>query len=174
MKRLIFIILLSIAAVDALAQERHASFATNVGIAIPVMNTPASTAIAWQISGYYHPTARWSVGAGTGLSFYEKTLAPLFGDIRYQIGRQRRITPYAEAACGYSFALSGDANGGLFLNPSLGVYFPLAGRVKLQLAVGYELQKLARLKTYSGDYFHAEFSERLNHQSISIRVGLRF
>jgi len=54
--------------------------------------------------GYYNLTEKWSLGAGTGLSFYEKMLIPLYGDVRFQIGRERKFTSYLEFAAGYSFA----------------------------------------------------------------------
>ena len=114
------------------------------------------------------------VGAGTGLSFYEKLLIPFYGDVKYQIGRTRTITPYAEFGMGFSFALDNETNGGLFMNPAIGIQYPLKNRLKLQLAVGYELQKLERLKRHSDSYFAKEYVEKLSHNSISIKLGLCF
>lgn len=138
------------------------------------MNKPASTPVLWQFVGYYNPTARWSVGVGTGLSFYEKMLVPLFGDVKYQIGRERMFTPYVEMAGGYSFAPSAKANGGVFLNPSVGVQYRINGRLKLRLAAGWEMQRLERLREQTDSYFHKEFAEKLNHSLISLRLGLVF
>lgn len=180
MKQAIFIILLCITAANGInAQNNNAnntgkiSFATTVGTGFSV-NKPSSTPFTWQFLGYYKPAAKWSVGMGTGISSYEKILIPVYGDVKYQIGRKRTLTPYVECAAGYSFAPSGKANGGLFLNPSVGVQFPLKNRLKLQLAIGYELQKLERLNTQTDNYFHKEFAERLNHSMISLRFGLAF
>lgn len=149
------------------------SFATTIGIGIS-MSSPASTPITWQALGYYNFTDRWAVGVGTGLSFYEKTLIPLYGDIKFQIGRERKITPYLELAAGYSFAPSKDAVGGYFFNPSVGVQYPLTNKIKLRLAVGYESQDMKRLKKQADSYFAKEFEERLWHQSISIKLGIGF
>lgn len=178
MKQLIFIILLSITMVNVRAQnsnnnENKFSFVTTVGTSLP-MDEPSTTPFTWQVLGYYNITDRWAVGAGTGLSFYEKMLIPIHGNVRYQIGKERRFTPYAELAIGYSLAPSSDANGGIFVNPSIGVQYPLKNKMKLQLAVGYELQKLERLKTQTDSYFLKEFEEQLNHHSISFRIGLKF
>ena len=60
------------------------------------------------------------------------------------------------------------------MNPSIGIQYPLKNKIKLQLAVGYELQKLERLKTQTDSYFEKEFVERLSHNSISIKLGLLF
>lgn len=177
MKRLIFSTLLfSISFIAINAQnsiDEKLSFATTIGTGIPV-TTPSSIPFNWQVAGYYHLTGRWSVGIGTGLSFYEKMLIPVFGDIRFQIGRQRKFTPFAGCAAGYSFAPSGDANGGVFVNPSVGVEYPLNHKLRLQLSVGYEWQDLKRLKKQTDAYFHKEFEEELSHQSVSVKVGLRF
>lgn len=176
MKRLIFIILLCIAVSGAKAQnngESKIAFATTIGTGLS-MYEPSYIPFTWQVLGYYSLTERWSVGAGTGLSFYEKMLVPVYGDVRFQIGRERKFTPYLEYAAGYAFAPSGSGNGGFFMNPSIGIQYPLKNKMKLQLALGYELQELQRLKKHIDNYFEKEFEEQLSHHSISVKLGLRF
>lgn len=176
MKRTIFIILLSSVIISAKAQntfKEKISFATTVGTGLS-MSEPSVTPFTWQVLGYYNLTDRWSMGAGTGLSFYEKMLIPVYGDIRFQIGRERKFTPYAELAIGYSFAPTSNTNGGSFINPSIGIQYPLKNKMKLQLAIGYELQDLERLKTHTDAYFSKEFAEKLNHHSLSAKIGLIF
>ncbi len=176
MKQLIFIILLSLAVSGAKAQhvfKEKISFATTAGTGLS-MSEPSCTPFTWQVLGYYSLTERWSVGAGTGLSFYEKMLIPVYGDVRFQIGRERKLTPYIECAAGYSFAPSGNANGGFFMNHSIGIQYPLKNKIRLQLAVGYELQKLERQKTQTDDYFYKEFEEKMSHHIISLRFGLSY
>ena len=174
MKKILFVLMCSLLLVSAIAQnENKIFFAATAGTGISI-GVPSYTPFTWQVSGYYHLTERWLVGAGTGLSFYEKLLIPLYGDVKYQIGKTRTITPYAELGMGYSFAPNDEANGGLLMNPSVGIQYPLKNRMKLQLAVGYELQKLERLKKHSDSYFTKEFAEKLRHHAISIKLGLCF
>lgn len=176
MKRLIFMLFFSLAFITVKAQsgnDNKISFATTIGTGLDI-SKPSSTPFIWQVLGYYKLTERWSVGAGTGLSFYEKMLIPMYGDVRFQIGRERRFIPYAELGLGYSFATASDANGGFFMNPSIGFQYPLKNKMKLQLAIGYELQKLERLKTQTDDYFYKEFAEKLSHNMISFKFGLCF
>ncbi|MDR2039546.1 MAG: hypothetical protein LBQ60_16610 [Bacteroidales bacterium] len=176
MKRSIFILLFSLTIVAVKAQTGNGdkiSFATTIGTGLHI-SKPSSTPFIWQVIAYYKLSGKWSVGAGTGLSFYEKMLVPVYGDIRFQIGRERKFIPYAGLGAGYSFATAGDANGGFFMNPSIGLQYPLKNKMKLQLAIGYELQKLERLKTQTDDYFYKEFAEKLNHHMISIKLGLSF
>ncbi|MDD2437283.1 MAG: hypothetical protein PHX50_00670 [Massilibacteroides sp.] len=176
MKRFIFIVLLCVAVSSTKAQtseKSKLSFATTIGTGLS-MSTPASTPFTWQVLGYLSLTERWSVGAGTGLSFYEKSLIPVYGDIRFQIGRERKVTPYTECVAGYSFSPSGNAKGGFIMNPSIGIQYPLKNKMKLQLAVGYELQELRQLKKHTDNYFLKEFEEQLSHHSISFKIGLKF
>jgi hypothetical protein len=178
MKQLIFIALFIFAGMAVNAQtgnkECKISFTSTVGIDVPVMNTPSSTVFSWQVLGYYHLTEKWSLGAGTGLSLYEKTLIPVFGDVKFQIGKPRKFTPFAELSMGHSFPTENHANGGFFMNPSIGVQYPLKNRMKLQVAIGYEFQELERLKTQTDSYFSKEFAEKLSHHSIAVKLGLAF
>ena len=176
MKRSIFIILLSFVIITTKSQTykngNKILFATTFGRGIPVMDKPAEMSFTWQMLGYYNLTERWSLGAGTGLSFYEKMLIPMFGNIKFQIGPVRKITPYVELGTGYAFAPSNNANGGFFMNPSFGIQYPLKNKLKLQFAIGAELQKLERLKTQTDNNFRKEFTERLNHHAFSLKIGL--
>lgn len=112
--------------------------------------------------------------AGTGVSFYEKALVPLFADVKFLLTRRRRFTPYAGCAAGYAFALRGDANGGLLLNPELGVQYALRCGMHLFLGAGYELQRLERLRKYRGSWFSAEFAEKFSHGTLLLKVGVLF
>lgn len=151
----------------------HFSFATTIGTGIP-MSTPASTPFEWQVLGYYNFNHRFSAGVGTGISVYEKALIPLFADAKFNITKPRKFTPYLECGAGYSFAPDKNANGGLYLNPSVGVQWAVCTKMKLLFAVGYEMQKYERLKNYNNQYFETEFKEQLNHNSISIKIGVLF
>ena len=109
-----------------------------------------------------------------GVSCYEKTLVPLFADAKFLLMRRRSFTPYAGCAAGYAFAPRRDANGGLLLNPELGVQYALRCGVHLFFAAGYELQRLERLRKYEGRWFSAEFTEQLSHGTLLLKVGVLF
>lgn len=149
------------------------SFQTAVGSGID-LSTPVSTPIYWRISGHYLVVERFSVGAGTGLSFYEKTLVPIFADAKFLITRPRKFTPFLECRVGYGFAPSDDANGGFYLNPVVGIRYAVGHRHGIFVAIGYESQNLERLKTYGNHFLKAEFAEKLRRRSIGIEVGFEF
>ena len=130
--------------------------------------------VVWRVTGHYNVSRRFSVGAGTGVSCYEKTLVPLFADAKFLLMRRRSFTPYAGCAAGYAFAPRRDANGGLLLNPELGVQYALRCGVHLFFAAGYELQRLERLRKYEGRWFSAEFAEQLSHGTLLLKVGVLF
>ena len=46
--------------------------------------------------------------------------------------------------------------------------------MRLFVSVGYELQKLERLKEYDSEIVTVEFSEKLSHNLISMKVGIEF
>ena len=174
MKKIILLIIASCTVAMATAQKKeHFTFATSVGIRRDLSETAAHT-FSLQVLGYYAITKRFSVGVGTGLSIYEKVLIPLFADAKFLIIKPRKFTPYIECGVGYSFAPNKNANGGFYLNPSAGVEYSICKSKKLFLALGYESQKLERLKTQKQSLFTAEFAEKLSHNAISIKIGFMF
>lgn len=60
------------------------------------------------------------------------------------------------------------------MNHSIGLRYPLNNQFKLQLSLGYELQKLERLKKQTDNYFHKEFKEKLAHNMLTLKLGLLF
>lgn len=146
-----------------------ASVGTDFGL-----TRPSSVPVVWRVTGHYNVSRRFSVGAGTGVSCYEKTLVPLFADAKFLLTRRRSFTPYAGCAAGYAFAPRRDANGGLLLNPELGVQYALRCGVHLFFAAGYELQRLERLRKYEGRWFSAEFAEQLSRGTLLLKAGVLF
>lgn len=148
------------------------SLETTVGTGVS-MSTPASTPFLWQIKGYYHLSGRWALGAGTGVSCYEKNLIPVFATGSFDLTRPHRLTPYLECGVGYGFAPQRPANGGFMLAPSVGVRFRLLSQA-MTFSAGYERQELERLKNHTGPDFTVEFQERLSHHSLTFRLGISF
>lgn len=138
------------------------------------MSSPSKTPLMWQVLGYYNLSSRWAVGAGTGVSVYEKPLLPLFADVKFRVIKPRKFTPYIECGAGYSFALAKNANGGFYLSPTIGVEYAVCSKAKLLFGIGYEFQKLERLKSYENPNFSSEFQERLNHNSLTFKIGVLF
>ncbi len=174
MKKIILLMVTSCIVAMATAQQTERfTFATSVGTGLD-MNEPASTPFTWQVLGHYAINKRFTVGIGTGLSIYEKALIPLFADAKFSIINPRIFTPYIECGVGYSFAPDKNTNGGFYLNPSIGIEYSFCKSKKLFLALGYESQKLERLKTQKQSLFIAEFAEKLSHNAVSIKIGFLF
>lgn len=173
-KKYFFLLLVVVVAATANAQQtERLRFSTTVGTGVS-MSSPKSTPFEWQVLGHYCFNRRFSAGIGTGLSFYEKTLIPLFADVKFALIRPRKFTPFLECGAGYSFAPGKHVKGGVYLNPSAGVQYSVCRRRILFIALGYELQKLERLKKYESPLFTAELAEKLNHSSISVKAGFIF
>lgn len=175
MKKNLLIILLACTTLTLFAQadSQKLSYTITVGTGMP-MNEPSQVPFTMQATGRYNLTPRFSAGIGTGFSIYEKTLIPLFAQARFLITRPHRFTPYASCSGGYSFAPHKQASGGIFLNPNIGIRYSAAGRMKLIFSIGYELQRLKRLKEYENEYMSVQFKEALGHHSLVVKAGIEF
>lgn len=149
------------------------SVETTVGTGI-ALTQPGSTPLLWRAAGYCRIGQRLFAGVGTGLSFYEKTLLPLYADLRLNCTRPRRFTPFVSFGAGYSFALSADANGGGLFMPAAGVRYAVGKRWRLLFSVGCEWQRLERLRRYEDRFLRAEFVEELRHATLVFRLGAAF
>lgn len=174
MKKIIFLIIVSCTVLTVKAQRtERIGFATSIGTGITI-SEPESTPFTWQVLGCYAINKRFSVGAGTGVSIYKKTLVPLFANVKFAMMKPRKFTPYIECGVGYSFILDKNANGGFYLSPSIGMQYSICGSKKLFFALGYELQKLEWIIIQEQSLFTVEFAEKLRYNSISIKIGFIF
>lgn len=174
MKKFIFLSMFALVAVAIKGQNKNPiTYTTTIGTGIP-MSEPSSTPFSWQISVHHKLTERFAIGAGTGLLVYEEALIPAFVDAKFLLTAPRKFVPYLLCGAGYAFAPTKEANGGFLLNPSIGVQYAIHGNIKLLLGLGYEMQKLERLKKYKNDYYIAEFKEKLTHNTLSVRFGILF
>lgn len=161
---------------SAVAQNERQlfSYSAEAGAGIPFSTPKASPALI-RLVAYYNLGCRWELGAGTGVTLVDKTaLVPLFGEVRFGLTRQHKFTPYLACAVGHSFAPATGVDGGFLLSRAVGVKWKLKPRLRVQLAVGYESQRLARLRSYSDAYFNYGFREELVHHSLTIRAGVTF
>ena len=156
------------------AQEiRRISYATTIGTGFD-MSKPSYTPFIWQINGNYNFNERLSTGVGTGISLFEKPIVPLFADVKFRLCKPRKFTPFIQCGVGYGIAVSKDTNGGIYLNPAAGISYSVYKRMKLFVSISYELQKLERLKKFYSEIATVEFSEKLSHNLISMKIGVEF
>lgn len=174
MKKLIIILGAIFTVITVQGQtEKQFTYTSTIGTGIP-MSKPASIPFTWQLLGHYNINNRFSVGAGTGLSVYEKVLIPVFADAKFLITQPHLFTPYLECGIGYAFAPNKNAKGGFYLNSTVGVQYALKNKMKVLLAIGYESQYMEQLKKYSSEYIESEFNEKLTHHSIFIKIGFSY
>lgn len=176
MKRyLVIFALLSVFTIRANGQteKKDFSYTTSIGTGI-ALDQPSCIPFTWQAMSHYHLHRRLAICAGTGLSVYEKPLIPLYIGAQFFITRPKRLTPYLECNIGGSFAVAKETNGGFYLSPSIGILFNISRKLKMNCSVGYELQKLERVKKHTDQYFHSEFLEKLSHQTVMIKTGIRY
>lgn len=174
MRKTLFTLIMVIIAISANAQlPNRFTLSTSIGTGIS-MSKPAYTPFTWQVLGHYEINKRFAAGIGTGISIYEKALIPLFADVKLAITKPKKLTPYLACSIGYSFAPDKHTNGGFLLNPSVGMQYKIHTKMQLYFALGYELQKLERLKRYENPLLITEFAEQLDHNSISVKLGISY
>lgn len=159
--------------VDGQTDSQHFSFTTYIGTGIS-MSQPSHTPFNWQVIAHYHIGRRFTIGAGSGLSIYEKALIPLYANAQFFMTRPGKFTPYLECNIGGSLAAAKETNGGFYLSPSVGGQVKLTQKLKIKIALGYEIQRLERLKQRADEYFQTEFKEELSHHSMTLKVGLTY
>ena len=147
------------------------TFSTEIGKNIG-LSVPAAEAFAFQITGFYNFTGRFAAGIGTGGIIYEKGMVPVVGCVRYRLSRARKLTPFVRCDGGYGFWLGKDGNGGVLVNPSLGISWKMNKRAALFVAAGYGMQKRERLRSFDAASFRSQFIEELNHRQITIKIGV--
>lgn len=173
MRTLIIIALIFLGTTVHAQGIRCISYATTIGAGFD-MSKPSCTPFIWQVIGNYNFNERLSTGVGTGISLFEKPIVPLFADVRFCICKPKKFTPFIQCAVGYGIVVSKDANGGIYLNPAAGISYSIYKRMKLFVSIGYELQKLERLKKFDSEIATIEFSEQLSHNLISMKIGVEF
>lgn len=100
------------------------------------MSKPSHTPLIGQIMGSYNFNERFSAGIGTGISLYEKALIPVFADAKVHVCQPGKWMPFLRCGAGYGWAVSADANGGIYLNPAIGLSYAVDKRRKLLVQVG--------------------------------------
>lgn len=138
------------------------------------MNQPSYTPFLWQTMAHYTIGKRWKTGAGTGISVYEKVLIPLYASALFYLTTPRKLTPYIIGNIGGAFAPAKEAKGGFYLSPAIGAQWKVSRILKLNFAIGYELQRLQRVKKYANGYFAAAFDEQLSHHTVTFKIGVMY
>jgi len=172
MKKILVTISVLIISVSLFAQEKY-SILAKIGSGIS-MNSPEITPFTLEGVAYYNLTSHWAFGGGAGFGLYDDiSVVPLCLNIKYIMNPKAKYNLFASCSAGYGFALGDGKKGGSLLNPEFGVQHKLWDQTFL-VAIGYRLQKLERLKSNSNDYMLSQFTEELNLNSVSIKLGVIF
>jgi hypothetical protein len=169
MKKILFITFLLFVATAFAQKADKFSLSSSVGTGI-CMNVPSHTPLECHVTASYHLSNHLSAGIGIGASLYEKMLIPVYATVKYDLSKCKFLTPFASCSIGYGFTPAGDANGGFYLSPSMGVAYRLK-RSNVFLSIGYEFQKMQRRKSQCQNLFDVEFVEHLSHHLMAIQIG---
>lgn len=174
MKHLVILLIVLSASIPTVTGQNirdKISYTNHFGTGIS-MNQPSHTPFTWETMVHYPLGKRWKMGAGTGISVYEKVLIPIYASAQFYLTTPRKLTPYIIGNIGGGFAPAKEAKGGLYLSPAIGVQLKLSRIPNLNFAIGYELQKLQRVKNHTNESFAAAFEEQLSHHTITFKIGV--
>lgn len=172
MKRFLLLIAILISLTSVSAQEKY-SVSAKVGSGIS-MSSPGITPFTIEAMAHYNLTKHWAVGVGSGFGQYDDvSVIPLYTSVKYVINPDAKFNMYVDCSTGYSFALGEYENGGFLCNPEFGIQHVLWGKT-FTAGVGYGFQKLERRKSNSDDYVSSEFVEKLNLNTLSLKLGVTF
>lgn len=153
----------------AMAQSGYKAFA-DVGLSAVFLNGE-NVVTGSLASSHGYQFGRGFVGAGLGLNFMTSVESigaiylPLFGQARVNF-QATGIKPYLDFKGGYTF---GDIEGG-FIEPSMGVSFPVARRLAINFGFAYRMNmiKVERIGYYGS------YTEHENMHSIALKFGFEF
>jgi hypothetical protein len=135
----------------------------------------------------------WSAGAGVGFEIFDSFLFPLFGEFRYTLSK-KRISPFATLKGGYAFGNFGIKHvddlylnwppyyiqnagtrhdGGVMLNPEMGIKLPMDENNDLLITAAFRYQEkksVVRKDYENGQFEEWEHREYLNRLSIGVAI----
>lgn len=109
------------------------------------------------------------VGAGLTVDYYSgpgEVAIPLFCDLRGYL-LKRAASPFVDCRVGYALLY-----GKMYVSPGVGYCFPIGKEVRLQVQLGYTLQRYKE-ETIGGDgWTKWKVTSGFNHEGLHLRVGV--
>lgn len=98
----------------------------------------------------------WHVGLGVGIDYYEMRSVPLFTDVRYHFGKEKKIFTYANVGHNFSWAQDADnprftippssyavkQTDGLYTDIGIGYTIKIGRRNSLLMSTGFSLKQM--------------------------------
>lgn len=124
-------------------------------------------------------TRRLAAGVTVGMDWYKTALInPISAGIRYEMTQNSNVKLYGTVDAGYGFAwfhddIDGfDTQGGLMLNPGIGLKIGKPGEAAFTLTVSYKRQEAHIDKAPLWDQL--ERSEERVYNRLALRIGIAF
>lgn len=131
----------------------------------------------------YRLCSELAVGLTIGADWYTAMLiSPVAVGVRYDLSKQKKVTPYLSLDSGYGSALLNKTTdnlsykGGIMVNPAAGLKFRLSDETALVFNVGYKYQEASMVQDY-GELtgWGTQYSEtKYNFNRFLVRVGVSF
>ena len=127
----------------------------------------------------YQDNPHLSAGLGIGIDIYQfndEVFVPVFLDVRGDLRKNTRVTPYYFFDVGYAFTWLIDKSdnveyeGGIMFNPGIGLKIHSADNSATVFNIGYNFQKAKTIRDWWGGIIETE----IQYNRISFRVGVTF
>lgn len=90
--------------VNGQTNNKPVTYTTYLGSGLS-MSQPSHTPFTWELMAHYHINRHFTIGAGSGLSFYEKLLIPLYASTQFFFTKPKKVVPYLECNIGEDLLL---------------------------------------------------------------------
>jgi hypothetical protein len=175
------------------AKDKNYFFDTSLGVLIGNSSNSHSAPFSFMTSMNYRLVDKVYLGAGVGAEFMEESYMPAYGQVLYKF-RNTRFTPFVNFQAGYMVALEDgsysqnryyypstsssyypgpqsnqnlNAEGGFFINPSVGFQYFTSDNFGWMFSFGYRHHQL----NYSGEN---AYKLETNYSRLSLRIGFIF
>lgn len=157
----------------------HTELGTLLGaVKVPFQTNEVYTRSSFTASSFngYRFARGLAVGATVGVDWYARNaVVPLSLGLRGDMARSR-VSPFYALDAGYAVASLAkgddvDFDGGLHLNPALGLRFALNGGAALTWSIGYKYQRVTKFTESTGTL---SIVNQYSYNRLALKVGMSF
>ncbi|WP_291855805.1 hypothetical protein [Marinilabilia sp.] len=164
---------------EFIPDENNFAVFASFGQLIGSSNDEKGNISSLQITPNFHIGKYLALGLTTGVEWYDVALLPVGPDIKLIFPLKEYGAVYFNGAVGHAFPLEEakleyvevlKTKGGRFAHTHLGYIFPMKGKCKLFMALGYQYQSSSHVQEH---WVYRELERKIKYNRFSVRIGLK-
>lgn len=169
----------TIKTLETLNTKKPDVFYYNTYTGLDILPGPETTSIRFRVVKEHRFNPKFSVGLGTGFTFYHDplSLVPLLLNAKYRQA-EGNVTPFVSLSVGYNISILSDTDtdidghsGGYLLNPAIGLQFATKSRVGWHISAGFNIDR----SNFSREGFDGRIVETdITYRRFMLGMGLAF